>query len=199
MKRISPSELKPRLTEGEEIAFLDVREQGQYGEGHPFFCIPFPFSRLESRAASLLPCKVTPLVLMDDGDGVAERAAAILESLGYTDVAVLEGGAPAWGEAGYTLYKGVNVPSKTYGELLEHAADTPRLTADELNALWAKEPDIVVLDGRSPAEYRKMSLPGAMCCMNSRFRSRNLSWFQPFAACFRKVTTRLPSIGFPPR
>ncbi len=177
MKRISASDLKPRLTNGEEIAFLDVREQGQYGEGHPFFCIPFAFSRLEALADSLLPCRATPLVLLDDADGVAERAAAVFEGLGYKDVSVLDGGAPAWEAAGYTLYKGVNVVSKTYGELLEHAADTPRLTADELNALRASNPNVVVLDGRSPAEYRKMSLPGATCCPNAElgYRIRSLA------------------------
>ena len=55
MNSISASELKPLLTAGDEIALLDVREHGQYGEGHPFFSIPFPYSRLEALAADLLP------------------------------------------------------------------------------------------------------------------------------------------------
>ena len=37
MKHISATALKPKLTDGGEIAFVDVREHGQYGEGHPFF------------------------------------------------------------------------------------------------------------------------------------------------------------------
>lgn len=172
MNTITAETLKPRLTAGEEIAFLDVREQGQYGEGHPFFCIPFAYSQLETLAFSLLPCRVTPLVLLDDGDGVAERAAFVFDALGYENVSVLEGGAPAWSAAGYTLYKGVNVVSKTYGELLEHVADTPRLTADELQALLTRNPDVVILDGRSPEEYRKMSLPGALCCPNAELGYR---------------------------
>lgn len=177
MKIVTPQALKPLLTAGDEIAFLDVREQGQYGEGHPFFCVPFAYSRLERLAGTLLPCKQTPIVLLDDGDKIAERAAKALEALGYDNVGVLEDGAPGWEHAGFTLYKGVNVMSKTYGELLEHAADTPRMTAGELQSLRESNSDVVVLDGRSPAEYRKMSLPGALCCPNAElgYRIRKLA------------------------
>ena len=172
MNSIKASELKPLLTAEDEIALLDVREQGQYGEGHPFFSIPFPYSRLETLAATLLPCKSTRIVVFDDADGVSAKAAAALAGLGYRNVAELEGGAPAWAAAGYTLYKGVNVISKTYGELLEHVADTPRMTAAEVNALRERDPSVVVLDGRSPAEYSKMSLPGALCCPNAELGYR---------------------------
>lgn len=176
MNYISPQELKPLLTDGDEIAFLDVREHGQYGEGHPFFCVPLPYSRLESRTLELLPCKSVRLFLIDDGDGVSERAAQRLIDLHYQDVTILDGGAPAWATAGYTLYKGVHVPSKTYGELLEHAAKTPRITASELAQLRKDDPSVVVLDGRTPNEFHKMSLPGAVCCPNAElgYRLRNL-------------------------
>ncbi len=172
MKTLSPESLKPLLTDQNELAFLDVREHGQYGEGHPFFSVPLPYSRLEQLAERLLPNKSVRLVLLDDADGVAPRAAARFESIGYDNVYVLEGGAPACSAAGDTLYNGVNVPSKTYGELLEHEADTPRITASELNAMREKDPSIVVLDGRSPEEYLKMSLPGALCCPNAELGYR---------------------------
>ena len=176
MNTMTPRTLKPLLTDGDEIAFLDVREHGQYGEGHPFFSVPLPYSRIESLAATLLPNKAVRLVLMDDGDGISERAAARLSEAGYTNLSALAGGAPAWAAAGYTLYKGVNVPSKTFGELLEHSAATPGLTATELADLRQKDPSVVVLDGRSPAEFRKMSLPGALCCPNAElvYRLRRL-------------------------
>ncbi len=176
MNSITAHALKPLLTAEDEIALLDVREYGQYGEGHPFFSVPFPYSRLEARAPLLLPRKDVHLVLLDDGDGVAARAASQFESLGYQNVSILEGGAPAWVAAGYTLYKGVNVQSKTYGELLEHVAETPSVTASELSALLERDPSVVVLDGRSPEEYQNMSLPGALCCPNAElgFRIQSL-------------------------
>ncbi|MDA1185856.1 MAG: rhodanese-like domain-containing protein [Acidobacteria bacterium] len=172
MNTIAAHDLKPLLTKQGEIAFLDVREQGQYGEGHPFFSVPFPYSRLEAMAATLLPSTYPRLIVFDDNDGVAERAAAVLESLGYRNVSVLEGGAPGWAAAGFTLFKGVNVMSKTYGELLEQTADTPRLTATELRSLLERDPSVVLLDGRSPEEYRKMTLPGALCCPNAELGYR---------------------------
>ncbi|MGY8793563.1 MAG: rhodanese-like domain-containing protein, partial [Woeseiales bacterium] len=143
MNSITAHALKPLLTAEDEIALLDVREYGQYGEGHPFFSVPFPYSRLEARAPLLLPRKGVHLVLLDDGDGVAARAASQFESRGYQNVSILEGGAPAWAAAGYTLYKGVNVQSKTYGELLEHVAETPSVTASELSALLERDPSVV--------------------------------------------------------
>ena len=95
MKEISAQALKPLLTDGDEIAFLDVREHGQYGEGHPFFAVPLPYSRIEGLAPRLIPCRAVRCVVMDDGDGVGARAAAVLADLGYSDVAVLAGGV-AW-------------------------------------------------------------------------------------------------------
>ncbi len=176
VKSISAQGLKPLLTDGGEIAFLDMREHGQYGEGHPFFSVPMPYSRLETLAAEMLPCKTVRLILMDDGDGVSVKAAVRLAHLGYVNLLILDGGAPAWSAAGYTLYKGVNVPSKTFGELLEHSADTPRITAAELDDLRKRDPSVIVLDGRSPAEFKLMSLPGALCCPNAElgYRLRKL-------------------------
>ena len=168
----SAHEVKASLTDGDEIAFLDVREHGQYGEGHPFFAVPFPYSRLESLAEKLLPCRQTRIVLLDAADGVAERAASVLEGLGYRRISILDGGASAWKAAGYTLFKGVNVPSKTFGELLEHAADTPRLSAKELHDLLERDPDVIILDGRTPQEFKKMSIPGAISCPNAELGYR---------------------------
>ncbi|TQV81794.1 rhodanese-like domain-containing protein [Denitrobaculum tricleocarpae] len=172
MKEMTAQALKPLLTDGAEIAFLDVREHGQYGEGHPFFSVHLPYSKIEVLAPKLMPCRAVRCVLMDDGDGVGARAAAVLEDLGYNNVAVLSGGAPAWAAAGYTLFKGVNVPSKAFGELVEHAFQTPAISAEELNSLQQLDKDLLVLDGRSSPEFRKMSLPRALSCPNAELGYR---------------------------
>ena len=39
--------LKAWLSDGRELALLDVREHGQFGEGHLFFAVPLPYSRFE--------------------------------------------------------------------------------------------------------------------------------------------------------
>ena len=47
-----------------------------------------------------------------------------------------------------TLFKGVNVPSKTFGELVEHECMTPSISADELQLRLERDEPTVVLDGR---------------------------------------------------
>jgi rhodanese-related sulfurtransferase len=152
--------LKGRLSEAGELALLDVREHGQYGEGHPFFAVPLPYSRFELGLPSLVPNPAVELVLCDGGDGVAVRAARRAEALGYANVRALAGGTEAWTLAGFRLFAGVNVPSKTFGELVEHARHTPRITAKALQRLREAGENCVIVDGRPFAEYQKMSIPG---------------------------------------
>ncbi len=170
---IDPKTLKTWLHDGAEIALLDVREHGQYGEAHLFYGIPLPFSRLELDAPRLVPRRGVRVVVYDDGDShVAQRAAAQLAALGYTDVHVLQGGAPAWKAAGYVLFAGVNLPSKTFGELAEEVYHTPRVSADQLAEMLARDDKVVVLDGRPVSEFHKMNIPSATCCPNGELAYR---------------------------
>jgi len=147
-----------------EVALIDVREQGPYGASHPILAANMPLGRIELLAGERIPRKSTPIVVEDDGTGdLAPRAAAKFEALGYTDVRVLDGGTKAWAEAGYELFSGVYVPSKAFGEFVEHAYDTPSVSADELKAMMdAAETGgskVVVLDSRPMDEYRVMNIP----------------------------------------
>ena len=171
-EHIDAPTLKSWLSDGREIALLDVREAGQFGEAHPFFAIPLPYSRFELALPQLAPNPSVRIVLCDDGDGVAARAARRAEALGYRNVHILAGGAPAWGRAGYTLYAGVNVPSKTFGELVEHRRHTPRITAQELQAMRDAGDDMVIVDGRPYAEYHRMNIPDGICCPNGELALR---------------------------
>ncbi|CAG9166271.1 rhodanese-like domain-containing protein [Cupriavidus respiraculi] len=173
---VDATTLKGWLHDADEIALFDVREHGQYGEGHPFYAVPLPYSRLELDVGRLAPRLGTRIVLADDGDGVAQAAAMALARLGYTNLFVLDGGMAAWVAAGYTLFAGVNVPSKTFGELAEHHYHTPRVSARELAAMQAGPVAPVVLDGRPASEFRKMNIPGAICCPNGElvYRLRDL-------------------------
>src|SRR5207245_2355851 len=101
MNTIDVATLRQWLGDRGEIAFLDVREEGQHGMGHPLLAVNLPYSRLEFGIGQLVPRRACRLVLADDGDGVADRAASRLATLGYEDVRVLQGGVPAWGAAGH--------------------------------------------------------------------------------------------------
>ena len=178
--RIAPRTLKAWLHDGQEIALLDVREHGQFGESHLFYAVPLPFSRLELDIVRLVPRRGTRCVVYDSGADdtreVARRAAARLAALGYENVSVLEGGTQAWKAAGYALFAGVNLPSKTFGELAEHAYGTPRISADRLAEMLARGDEVAVLDGRPLSEFRKMNIPTAVCCPNGElaYRVRSL-------------------------
>ena len=45
--QIDVATLRHWLGDGGEIAFLDVREEGQHGAGHPLLAVNLPYSRLE--------------------------------------------------------------------------------------------------------------------------------------------------------
>ncbi|MDO8718177.1 MAG: rhodanese-like domain-containing protein [Polaromonas sp.] len=171
---IEATALKKELASGQELALVDVREQGQYGEGHPFHAVPLAYSRLELDAGRLIPNFAVSIVLLDDGGGdtLGLRAASRLQAMGYQQVRVLKYGASGWRAAGYTLFKGVHVPSKTFGELVESHCHTPRISPEALKFMMARGDDVVVLDGRSRSEYAKMNIPGAVCCPNAELAYR---------------------------
>ena len=171
-KVIHAHELKAWLADGGEIALIDVREAGQHGDGHPLFAVPAPYSRFELVIGALVPNRQVRMVLIDEGDGVAVKAAARAEALGFAAVHVLGGGAPAWGEAGYTLFAGVNVPSKTFGELVEAVRGTPHITADALAEMAKRQTNHVIVDGRTFAEFQRFSIPGAISCPNGELALR---------------------------
>jgi len=170
---VSPQQLRDMLADRAEIAVLDVREAGQFGEAHLLFATPLPYSRLELDIASLVPRRTTRIVLCDDdGHGIAELAARRLGNIGYTSVSILEGGAAGWARAGYVLFKGVNVPSKLFGELIEQVYHTPRITAQELVRMQNAGENFVVVDGRPFSEYQRMTIPGSTCCPNAELPYR---------------------------
>ncbi len=172
-KSIDANTLQQWLHDGAEVALIDVREAGEFGEGHLFFAAPVPYSQLELDIGRLVPRLGTRLVVHDDGtDALATRAIERLEAMGYSNVHLFQGGTRAWAAAGYPVYKGVNLPSKTFGELVEHAYDTPRVSVTELDAMLKRGDDVMVLDGRTWAEYTKMSIPSGISCPNGELAYR---------------------------
>jgi rhodanese-related sulfurtransferase len=159
MKRITASTLHSWLLDGHELALLDAREEGEFGASHLFWAVPCPLSRREIRARSLLPRLAVRICCVDDGRGLAEQLAAWLEGAGCTDVAVLDGGTKAWASAGYELFSGINVPSKAFGEWVEHHFGTESVDAAELQSWIASGRNIAVLDSRTHEEFVRMSIP----------------------------------------
>ncbi len=161
--KIPPATLKSWLRDGAELAILDAREEGEFSASHLFWAIPCPLSQAELRAPRLLPRRATRIVCVDGGEGgYADRLAAFLATIGCTDVQVLEGGTQGWEAAGHELFSGFNVPSKAFGEWVEHHYGTPSIDPAELAAMQAEGRDMIIVDSRPIAEFRAMSIPGAI-------------------------------------
>jgi rhodanese-related sulfurtransferase len=147
------------LGDGEELALIDVREELIFSQNHLLWARNVPLSRLELRFAQLVPRKSTRIVLYDDGDGLVERAAVILANAGYANLSSLDGGVTAWEKAGLVTFSGVHVPSKAFGEFVEHDGNTPSVSAAELDAMMRSGVDLKVLDSRPFDEYSRISIP----------------------------------------
>src|SRR5205085_3229998 len=128
-KSVDVGTLRRWLGGNGEVAFLDVREEGPHGAGHPLLAVNAPYSRLELVIGPLVPRRNCPIVLLDEDDGVAAKAARQLAALGYSAVQVLEGGGAAWSSAGHPLSPSTNVPSKAFAEIVEHEYGTPAMSA----------------------------------------------------------------------
>ncbi|ACB96153.1 rhodanese-like domain-containing protein [Beijerinckia indica] len=171
IREINRAALQTWLSEGtasrQELALLDVRPEEAFGKGHPFFGTNLPLNRLEQDVSLFVPRKAVRLVLVDAGDGDSEKAAAILDKLGYSDINILKGGVPAWTEESLNGQPTFDIPGIVFSESVRDAQKTPSISATELNALYASGADVVVLDTRTIEEFaafhvpRARSLPGA--------------------------------------
>ena len=163
---LSPQKARELFNSQEAFALLDVREQEEFSRGHLLLASCAPLSRLEFLVEKLVPCKRTPVVLMDGGNesphSRARRAAAVLARLGYFTMSVLDGGLIAWKKAGYVTVAGVGALSKGFGEYVESVQQTPRLTPEEIKALADAGTDMVIIDVRPREEYLAMHVPGAV-------------------------------------
>ncbi len=158
----SHAQVREALLNKQEIALVDVREEDTYAQSHPLFAINLPLGHMEVHAWRRLPRRDTPIVVYDNGEGLALQAMPVLERLGYTQLSVLQNGLAGWAAAGGELFRDVNVPSKSFGELVEAQRKTPSFSAHEVKALLDRKSDVVVLDARRFDEYQTMSIPSAI-------------------------------------
>jgi rhodanese-related sulfurtransferase len=156
------SELSHLMASDSLYAVFDVRERGEYNLGQIAFATSLPRSQIEFRITALVPKREIPLVVYDDGGERAALAARTLADLGYADVAVLGGGLPAWESAGLPTVSGVNVPSKAFGEKVQHEQAVPDISPEELKRLLDGNSEVVILDVRTPEEYGRFCIPGGL-------------------------------------
>ena len=160
LPEMSTAAVRQQLLDKREIALIDVREEDPFAQSHPLFAVQLSSNRIELDAPWRLPRRDVLIVVYDNGEGLAEPAARKLQALGYSQVHLLLGGLAGWQAAGGELFRDVNVPSKSFGELVEHERHTPSLPAEQVKALLDRGANVVVLDVRRFDEYQTMCIPG---------------------------------------
>ncbi|MFM9881505.1 MAG: rhodanese-like domain-containing protein [Burkholderiales bacterium] len=170
--RVTAPVLRAMLNDGGEMALIDVREEGVFSRGHLFAAGCIALSVLELEIGRLVPRKGVRVVLCDDDESLAMRAAGTLRCFGYGDVRILAGGVPQWKSAGFEVFSGVNVPSKAFGEFIEHHCATPSLAPEELKKRIDAGENLVILDSRPMVEFTGTNIPGALDCPGAELAYR---------------------------
>ena len=95
MKLISPNELNDLINSSEEIAVIDVREEGEFGKEHILLCANISLSQLEIKLPVTVPRKKSQIVICDGNGELSSRAFDVITSYDYKNVSVLKGGVKA--------------------------------------------------------------------------------------------------------
>lgn len=144
-----------------EFALLDLREEADFAKGQPLFATNLPLRRLSTEIERFVPRRTVTVVLVDQGNGDSAEAAQILDGLGYTDVAILDGGIPGWLSDSPNGLPTFDIAGNIFTVSVADQRGTPPLTIAELQALRAAGEDVIVLDTRTPPEFALSHVPGA--------------------------------------
>jgi rhodanese-related sulfurtransferase len=157
---ITPAALKQLLASSTSFALIDVREAGEHNSSHIPGASLISRRHLESVLPAAVPYPGVHVVLFDDDGRRARLAAATAERLGYRHVSLLDGGINRWMTEGFPTEWGSNVPSKDFGEKVEVVHHVPEIEATELAERIRKGEKLVILDSRTPEEFRRFCIPG---------------------------------------
>ncbi|WP_423454002.1 rhodanese-like domain-containing protein [Ottowia sp. VDI28] len=152
-KTLDVDQLPAMLRDGGEIALLDLREEGDFTQGHLLLAASLPIGRFELDLPWRVPCRGTRIVLVGGGKARSSQALNLLESAGYTNVFLLDVSPSEYERAGLGWFSGKYVPSKAFGEVVETATQTPHIETKELLALKGKGAQLLMVDSRTPEEF----------------------------------------------
>ncbi len=167
---VSPQWVAERAQDGEEVVILEVgREFEEFEEGHvpgAAFVQQEVIAEQRDGVGALLPdpelvaadlaelgvSEETPVVVYDGGRGTwSSRLFWALEYVGHEQVHLLDGGLVAWEQAGRELSQEIEVPTR--GDFTADVRE--ELLADkEYVEEHLESDDVLILDARSPEEYR---------------------------------------------
>ena len=105
IEQIDPDDLAARLDDGDEITVLDVRNAGEFADGHIPGSLHIPYAELSGRLAEVPGGH--PIAAVCSGGKRSGLAASILQREGFDHVIhVGKGGVGTWQRAGHPLETG---------------------------------------------------------------------------------------------
>jgi len=96
ISEVEPSEVAPRVAEGAGPLIIDVRETGEWDQGHLPGAVHIPRGFLESRVAGVAHDLDHELLISCASGQRSLLAAVTLRDMGYTNVSNLAGGFARW-------------------------------------------------------------------------------------------------------
>lgn len=94
-KNVTPNEVQARLERGEKIVVIDVREPGEWSNGHIKGAKHIPLATLDAKATELFPEE--EFIMVCHSGGRSAMATSLLERKGFKNVSNMLGGMSSWG------------------------------------------------------------------------------------------------------
>lgn len=88
-----------RLINDRDAVIVDIRDAGEYKEGHIPQARHIPFGALQERLGELAKVKDKPMIVYCRTGATSQSACALLKKNGFADVHSLNGGLPSWLDA----------------------------------------------------------------------------------------------------
>tara|TARA_B100000530_G_scaffold142389_1_gene89097 strand:+ start:188 stop:559 length:372 start_codon:yes stop_codon:yes gene_type:complete len=103
VRECTVDDIKQRLDKGETFHLVDVREDGEWANGHLPGAIHLGKGIIERDIEGMIPDMTQKIVLYCGGGYRSALAAEALQKMGYTSVISMDGGIRGWKESGYGL------------------------------------------------------------------------------------------------
>ncbi len=100
IREVTTESVKARIDSGDHFVLVDVREDTEWERGHLPGAIHLGRGILERDASKAIPDPGAEIVLYCGGGYRSALAAQVLQTMGYTNVASLDGGFAGWVECG---------------------------------------------------------------------------------------------------
>lgn len=105
IKQMSAEDLKIKLDNGEDVVFIDCREQDEFDAGHIPMAQLIPLSVFEKESEKLLKNKDAEIIIGCRSGRRSQQACEILEKKGFNNLTNLSGGILEWMDNGFDVIR----------------------------------------------------------------------------------------------